>query len=643
MNAIGRAAAAAILGALLGAACAAVFYAWHPAFVVEFDRDLPRNVGGVYGPERDPSSERTFAWTSDDAVVRLPGLDRRVEWTLAVRLRGGRAAPAPNPAVTFLADGVEIETRQTGTDFDDVTVTIPSRPERRGLTIGLRSSNAFVPGGDDPRRLGVMLDRLALTPAGVALVPRPALDAAALSTAAMGAAIALLGVTPGSAIGAAVLLGAGDGAVLARGFGPFTDYPSHAIRLGFSIAAAVIALALLTEYWRGRALRNTARFAAAFSAAALFLKLLVLLHPNMGVGDTMFHAHKFQGVLAGNLFFTSIAPGGYSFPYPPGLYVFASLFAGLVRRGAGDMALLRVICASADAVAGLLLYTMVARNWGNRMAGAMAVAIYHLMPLTFGVLTTGNMSNAFAQSFATGAFAIAALPFGAADGKPLDARATRLLPAAALAAVLLVAFLSHTGTLATLFASMVFIALLFAIRGTPPVKRAGAIIAIVTIAAAAVAVAVYYARFMPTYRAEFARIGHETATAAPAAGGRTIANRLAAVPYSLGIYFGAPVLLFAFVGSVELARRRTGDRLTLALAGWALACVAFLVLGILTPVDMRYYLAALPAAAIAAGYGAAWAWSDAWPAYRTLWRVTAALFLAATISTGFHAWWSALG
>ena len=47
---------------------------------------------------------------------------------------------------------------------------------------------------------------------------------------------------------------------------------------------------------------------------------------------------------AGNLYFTSIAPGGYSFPYPPGLYVFASLFAGLVRRGAGDMALLRIIC-----------------------------------------------------------------------------------------------------------------------------------------------------------------------------------------------------------------------------------------------------------------------------------------------------------
>ena len=82
---------------------------------------------------------------------------------------------------------------------------------------------------------------------------------------------------------------------------------------------------------RRQPLRNTARFVAAFSAGALFLKLLVLLHPDMPIGDAMFHAHRFQGVLGGNLYFTSIAPGSYSFPYPPGLYVFAAPFAGLVR------------------------------------------------------------------------------------------------------------------------------------------------------------------------------------------------------------------------------------------------------------------------------------------------------------------------
>ena len=616
----------------MGAAWAALFYAWHPALTIEFDRDFPRNVSGIYGPERDAASGTTFAWTSDDAVVRLPGLDRRVPWTLSLRVRGGRAAPATNPSLVVLVDGVIVETRPTSPGFEDVTVTIPPHPERRGLVVGLRSSDVFVPGPGDPRRLGVMLDRLSIAPSGVVLVPRPALDAAALSSAAMGAAIALLGVTPGSAIGAAVLLGAGDAAVVSRGFGPFTDYPSIVVRLAIWIALAVIALTFLTQRVHRAPLRNTARFAAAFSAAALFLKLLVLLHPDMGVGDTMFHAHKLQGVLAGNLYFTSIAPGGYAFPYPPGLYVLAAPFAGLVRRGAGDMSLLRIICASADAVAGLLLYAVVTRNWGNRLAAAMTVAIYHLMPLNIGVLVTGNMTNSFAQSMAVVALAcMAASSF------------ERWRSAVILAIVLLVAFLSHTGTLATLFASAIFIAVLFLVRGTPDVKRAGLAIGIATLAAAAIAVAVYYAHFVPTYRAEFARIGHETATAARDAGGRTSGDRLRLVPYSLGIYIGVPVLLFALLGAVELARRRTGDRLSLALGGWMLACLTFLALGVLTPVDMRYYLAALPALAVAAGCGAAWAWNDGWPTHRVLWRVTAAVFLAATISTGFHAWWNALG
>ena len=454
----------------------------------------------------------------------------------------------------------------------------------------------------------------------------------------MGGAIALLGLTPGSAIGAVAVLGAADAAVLARGFGPFTDYPSLVARLAGWIACGTIAIAMLVQSRRRQPLRNTARFAAAFSAAALFLKLLVLLHPNMGVGDTMFHAHKFEAVLAGSFYFTSIAPGGYAFPYPPGLYVFASLFAGLVRRGAGDLALLRIVCASADAVAGLLLYPLVVRNWDRRLAAAIAVAIYHLMPLNFGVLATGQHEQRLCPVRGRRRVRDDGVAVGTAGALAGGGRCL-------LVALLAAAFLSHTGTLATLFASAVCIATLFlhAAAGLT-LRRAGAMVAIVTIAAAVIAVVVYYAHFMPTYRAEFARIGHETATAAPDAGGRTIGDRLRLVPYSLGIYIGVPVLLFAVLGAVGAgAAEDAPDRLMLALGGWMLACAAFLALGVLTPVDMRYYLAALAAVAIAAGYGAAWAWTDGWPAHRGLWRLAAAVFLAGTISTGFHAWWSALG
>lgn len=632
--AIGRAVATALLAALLGAAWVALFYAWHPALSVEFDRDLPKNLSGVYPPERDEASGLTFAWAGPDTVLRLPGLDRDRSWTLDLRIRGGRPNPGDNPEVTVLADGLVLTTVPTGADFQDVRVVVPTRADRRGLTVGMRSSKTFVPGPSDPRPLGVLIDRLSLTPDGIVLVPRAALYAASLSSAAMGAAIALLGVTAGSAIGGAVLLSAGAAAVIGRGFGPFTEYPDTVRWLAIWIAVGLAASGIVVQQWRRRPLRNTARFAAAFSASALFLKLLVLLHPNMPVGDAMFHAHRFQGVLDGNLYFTSIAPGGYSFPYPPGLYVFASIFSGLVRRGAADMALLRIITSAIDAIAGLLLYAIVAKAWGNRLAAAITVAIYHLIPLDFGILTTGNLTNAFAQSVAVGGLAAMASD---------RVRIERVAMTALLAAILAVAYLSHTGTLAIVFVATLMVAALFWWRGGGRLRSPAAAVALAATAAALIAVVAYYAHFMDTYRTEFGRIGHETATAAADAGGRTIGDRLALVPYSLGIYIGAPVLLFAFLGAVALTLKRASDRLSLTLAGWMLACAAFLIVGVLTPVDMRYYLAAVPVLAVTAGYGAAWAWRDGWPLHRTMWRVTAAVFLAGTIAAAFHNWWNVLG
>jgi hypothetical protein len=174
-------------------------------------------------------------------------------------------------------------------------------------------------------------------------------------------------------------------------------------------------------------------------------------------------------------------------------------------------------------------------------------------------------------------------------------------------------------------------------------RSPAAAIGLATACAALLAIVVYYAHFMDTYRTELARIGHETATAAPAAGGRTIGDRLRLVPYSLGIYFGAPVLLLALLGATELGLRRGTDRLTLTVTGWIVSCLAFLLIGVVTPVDMRHYLAAVPAVAIAAGYGAAWAWSESRPPHRALFRAATAAVLAGAIHAAFRDWWNALG
>jgi hypothetical protein len=392
-----------------------------------------------------------------------------------------------------------------------------------------------------------------------------------------------------------------------------------------AIGAALVVLALALERFRGQPLRNTARFAVAFAAGTLFLKLLVQFHPDMPIGDALFQAHRFQEVLRGNYYFTSIAPGNYLFPYAPGLYVAARPFADLVGRELGDVMLLRTVVAVTDAVVGALLYFAVARGWGDRLAAALATALYLLLPLDFMVASAGTLTSAFAQSLAVGVFVLVAAP------------ALRLEKPAAVA-VLALAFsaacLSHTSTFAMLSVTAAVVPLVFVWRGGTARRSPALAVISAGAAAALLALLVYYLHFMDTYRTELARIGTETASAAADAGGRSIAERAAMVPYYLRLYFGPPSLALAAGGAYHLWKRGMRDALTLTVTGWTLTCVLFLLLGVLTPVDMRYYVAALPAVAVTAAAGGARGWAAG-----GLPRAVTAVLLAWSGALGAATWW----
>jgi hypothetical protein len=623
-RAAGRAAAAGFLGALSGLVWLALFYGTHPVLRLDMDRDPPRLVSGLYPVERDDASRLTFAWTTDRVTIRLPGIDRHVPWTLRVRARSARPTAGEQPELDIAADGIQVSANPASHDFEDVTAELPARPDRRGLTIVLSVSKTFVPGPADTRALGLMLDRIELSPGGIVLPPRTAYGGSASASAAIGAAIAFLGVTAGSAIGGAVAAAAAIAYVISRGFGPYTSFPATAAQVSIVVSLVLVICTGVLRAGRGQELRNTARFAVAATGCALIVKLLVLLHPEMPIGDALFHAHRFQDVLAGNLFFTSTAPGGYLFPYAPGLYVFGWVWSGLVRRGSADMTLLRAIVTSADALAGVCLYPIIARPRGDRLGGACAVALFHLIPIAFGVIAIGNLTNAFAQSLSVGALAMMCVPSLRADSP------VRL---ALFAGVLTAAFLSHTSTFALLAAATLATAVLFRWRGGPVLKSPAVAIAISLGAAVVLAVGLYYAWFLETYRSELSRIASETAAAAPDAGGRGISGRAASVPGYVFAYFGVAIVILACAGAVVLWRRALADRLTLTLAGWALACAAFLAIGVLTPVDMRYYLAAVPALAAAAGIGASYAWSSGPRA-----RAAAIVLLGWAFVNGVHSW-----
>ncbi len=562
-------------------------------------------------------------------TITLPDLDRQADWTMDVRVRAARSAGIPNPELTFYVDGVLVLTRPSTLDYEDVRVPIPARPSNAGLVVSMRAVPTFVPGPNDRRALGVMLDRIEIAPDGIVLPPSIAFAGVALASAAAGGAIGLLSVTAGSAVIAAVLLTAGIAALVACGAGPYTTYPLLAARASMWIGLWCVLLTTIVRHLRRQPFRNTAKFAIAFSAATLLLELLALVHPNMPIGDTLFHAHRFQEVLDGHIYFTSIAPGGYQFPYAPGLYIVAWPFASLVRRGLSDMTVLRAVVCAADALAGLLLYQMTAHARGDRLAGALAVALYHLIPLGFGVVATGNMTNAFAQSLCVAALAVVASP-----SLRLEHRAMVALLAIAVAA----ACLSHTSAFAIASIAMCCIAILFWWRGGPALRSPAMAVSVAFAIALILSVVVYYAHFMETYRTELGRIGSETAAAAPDAGGRGISERLAAVPRYLYLYFGIPALVLATWGAALLWQRGARDRVTLSMAGWGMSCALFLALGILTPVDMRYYLAAIPVVAFTAAMGASIAWTSGGAQ-----RIVAAVLLAWTVLVGVRGWWGTVG
>ncbi|MBI2833689.1 MAG: hypothetical protein HYX76_04615 [Acidobacteria bacterium] len=536
----------------------------------------------------------------------MNGLDRRAIWLFSVRVRGARRDPAALPEVTIAVDGVTQAARRTTNAFETIEVRLPTFSRgRRGAEITLSVSPTFVPGPQDPRELGVMISRLAMHPeSGIVLPPPSTVGNAMVAAGLFGIALGLLAMTAGSALAGAGLIALAQAVPISQGFAPYSGYAASApLAAAWMVPALVIGIALV-EVLRRERLRQTARFAAALAASALYLRLLVLLHPDMYLGDAMFHAHRYEYVLAGRYFFTSITPGSYEFPYAIALYVFALPFSALAHGVDQHVALLRIVVAAVDAVAALLVYPMVVRAWGDRLAAAIAVALYLLAPLDFRVQTVGNLTNAFGQSLALAGVAL--ITTGWIGAQPA-------LNLVWLAVVLAAAFLSHTSTVAMLFPLILCIGALYWWRGGPVIRQSGVPIMAAAVAALGLAVVLYYGRFTALYGRELARIGAEAAAPGIASGptGQTVAGRAILVPRLAVEAFGWPLLMLAGLGVVRLWHVRRRDRLTLVLMAWAMTCGVFLALGILTPIDMRYYLAALPALAIAGAGAASWLWQAA--------------------------------
>jgi hypothetical protein len=658
LHSIPRALAVAALGALAGAACLVGASAWSPGVTFDMDRALPAYASGFHPSERD--GQDTFAWTSQRAEMTLAGLDRRVPWICSVRFRGARAADARQPDVVLAVDGADVGTWHATNEFRVADVLVPTSPASHGLTFALTSTETFVPGGADTRTLGVQVDRLSCVPAsGVAVPPRAALGAVAASAALLGAGFALTGITAASAIGAAALMAAGQAHIVTRVGAQFGPYLTTMIGLAFWMAVAMAGLSALLGLLRREPLRNTAKFVLTCSAGTLYLQLLALLHPSKAVIDALFHAHRFDAVMAGNFYFTQLSTSATPFPYAIGLYLFAAPWALLTDN---HVALLRVVVSAAEIVAGALLYLMVVRSWGNRLVGAVSVALFSLAPLTYGLVGSANLTNVFGQAVSIAAVAVVVLS------------AERLRAAAPFAGVvLLVAFglICHVSTLVLLPTTLVAIAALYYRFGGEPLRTSSRRLLLATVAAAVVATVVYWGHFGDVYARQFerlrapatsvARADQPVAPADPSAAPppraapararttRSLPTRaIQALDQTVG-NLGWPIALLALVGLWRLMVEGGRDRLGLAIGAWGLVCLAFVAFSVVSPGSGTYQQdalefigrvehATLPAAVLLAARGAVWAWRAG-----TAFRVASVALLCGAVVTGIRAWAAWLG
>jgi flagellar biosynthesis protein FliQ len=413
------------------------------------------------------------------------------------------------------------------------------------------------------------------------------------------------------------------------------------------IAFAMVLAVRIIEWLSRQRLRQTARFVIAFSAAVLFLRLLGILHPSKALVDAVFQAHRFESVLAGRYYFTQPMPGGVQFPYAIGLYVFAAPWSLLTRD---HVTLLRIVVCAAECIAGASLYPVIVRTWGDRLAGAVAVALFTVVPISYQVIGNANLTNAFGQS-------VALLTVGlVVVWSQGPVRARHVITWALLASL---ALLSHVSTFATLLVTLSALAWLFWWVGGARLRAPAWRVLLATTIAVVFSVVTYYGHFGDVYLKALRVRGGEApiAARAPAPANETPPTDVAAQgarPAGLGVRtasslllvteaVGWPILLMAGAGAWRVSRRHSRDPLVLALCAWSVAFVVFLAVGLMRVETQfqRYSLefvgrvayATYPAAVILAGVGSAWAWRSG-----RLLRVVSVVLLALAMAAGLREW-----
>ena len=477
---------------------------------------------------------------------------------LEVRLRGQRGP------VVVAANGVVVGSIDPGMAAAGFALPDLGRGD---VSVELRPP-AFVAG--DGRRLGALLDRVALRHAP-ARMPSARLLLLFLLPAVVTVAAALVaGMTAPAAVAAAASVSMAECLSLWP-YGILRSGYAWRLALILAVGAAMLGLIAAAMDRRGRG-RGPWAFAALL--VALLVQGVAATSPLMVVSDAVFHANQLDRVAHGDLFLTSVTQHARPFRFPYGVSFYA-LLAPLLRGGLDGVDLVRAGAAVSGLVASIGLFALLAPQ--GAATAALAVVLLQLLPGTFAVYSYGNLSNVFAQSMTTlffywwagrnpGGWAVGALLF-------------------------VLGSLGH-------FSSCVFLtalgaALLLGRRFHPGLDRVRGL----ALGVGLVLALAYYASFWRLIADQVPRLLEGGGQGRGASRGMWDALRL----QLLGAVeqWGLPAIVLAALGRPRPAR----SVLDRDLAAYWMAGAALILPAVLTPLDVRYLYALTVPLAVAAAWG----------------------------------------
>lgn len=366
-------------------------------------------VSGFYAKEPAPSAlvsgggpGYTYRWSGARSELILPGIGNEPV-QLTISTVAGRPS-GETPPVTITARGQTFSLQARNDLHSDTFLVGRGDPLEGDFRITISSPTFSTP--TDPRKLGIVVDRIAVAPASYGMRPPviPPLTtmlgllagliatylASLVAVRSRATALWLVGVAS-VAVGIEIVFSRTELGFLAG------QLPSVG---GWALGLALLGRAGLEGLARPRT--AAASFVVGAGAAAFVLAFVLrfagLTYPQFLTSDIMLHVHNVQKVIQGQWVFPGFLPDGTPVPYPPAYYLILSLLSWPL--GGSDEAISLLLKWSAsllDASTCLGLAWAGWRVWGGRVGGFAALA-YAVSPSPYDLFSAGNYSNLFGQS-----------------------------------------------------------------------------------------------------------------------------------------------------------------------------------------------------------------------------------------------------